>query len=300
MPTVIGTAMRAQLELIRPLMKMLSIEGQRKAQDSLGLLGAKALESRIAYRKEPFPLFEAQWAHSVEGANDNAILYLHGGSYTAGSIEYAKGFGGVMCETTGCETLCVGYRLAPEFPFPAALDDAVSAYRRMLETYMPHKIAVVGESAGGGLIFCLMQKLKALSLPLPACIVALSPWADLSCTNPTFTTKAAVDPCLFEDALKYSANLYSGGDLKNPLISPLYGDLSGLPPVLLFAGTYEMLEGDSVLLAQKLIEYGVECTAHFEPGMWHVYVLYGVPEAKEAMSKIEAFLAQHLPQESEE
>ena len=297
MSTVLGTAMRAQLELIRPLMKKLTIEGQRITQDALGKLGAKALEGKVSYREEPFENFAAQWAHNIEQPNENAILYIHGGSYTAGSIEYAMGFGGVLCETTGCETLCVGYRLAPEFPFPAALEDAVSAYERILESYPPERIAVVGESAGGGLIFCLMQKIKELELAMPACIVALSPWTNLTCSSPAFVTKADVDPCLFEDALKYSAELYSGGDLKNPLISPIYGDLSGLPPVLLFAGDYEMLEDDTVLLAHKLLEQGVECSAHYEPGMWHVYVLYGTPEAKEAMIKIDAFLQLHLPKE---
>lgn len=281
--------MRAQIRLVRPILKILDIETERKAQDAAGLLGEKVLAGRVEYRPEPFRNFSAEWAAPVNGAK-RAILYLHGGAYVAGSLPYAKGFGGILADLTGRDTLCVGYRLAPEHPFPAALDDALEAYRRVLAVYPPEDVAVIGESAGGGLVFCLMQALKQKKLPLPSALVALSPWADLTCCYPSYTTNAERDPSLFESWLRACAAHYAGADVKNPLVSPVYGDLCGLPPTLLFAGSYELLMDDTVVLANKLRAEGVRCEYHIADGMWHVYVLFGIPEARRALTRIRDFL----------
>ena len=143
----------------------------------------------------------------------------------------------------------------------------------------------------GGLIFCLCQKLKELGLPQPNRVVALSPWADLTMTE-NADEETARDPVLSVERLKYSSELYAAGNLCAPMVSPVYGDLTGLPPSLIFAGSDEILLPDSVRMADRLRESGCTCELHVEADMWHVYVLYGIPEAKEALCRIQEYLAQ--------
>lgn len=282
------------LQRVKPLMRSMDIEGARKGQDAIGELGARVLKDRVVYTPEPFDNFEAEWAYPLDGPAQGVILYLHGGAYTAGCLPYARGFGGVLADSTRRNTLCVGYRLAPEYPFPAALDDAVEAYLRIQEKYASQPIALVGESAGGGLCFALALRLKELGVEMPFCVVALSPWTDLTCTAESYKRLADEDPSLFEDSLKQSAAYYSGGDTENPLISPLFGDLSGLPGCLIFAGDKELLVDDSVHMAAALEEAGVPCELHVVEDMWHAYVLYGIPEAREALRRINVFLEERL------
>lgn len=297
MATLLGTVTYKEIKLVRPILKSLTIEGERMVQDALGALGTKALGRKVAFTDEPFDNFEAAWVKpNKDSFHHGAILYLHGGSYTAGTLAYSKGFGSVITQLTDIPALCVGYRLAPEFPFPCALDDALSAYKRMLEEYSPEDIAVVGESAGGGLVYALLLKIKEESLPMPSCAVAMSPWADLTCSNPSYKTNADVDPSLFEEALKFSANLYSLGDTSNPFVSPVFGDLKGLPPSLIFAGTYELLMDDSILLAGRLNAAGVPCESHIVPGMWHVFPLFNTPESKTAIKQMKKFMYAHIGQ----
>ncbi len=293
MASVQSTLLRAQIRLIRPIMKRIDIEGERKTQDALGELGSRALAERIEYVPELFDRFEAEWAHPVGEIEHGAILYLHGGSYTAGSLSYAKGFGGVLADTVRRDTLCIGYRLAPEHPFPAALDDAEEAYRRVLDIYSPDEVAIVGESAGGGLTFALALRIKEKGLPLPGCLVAMSPWADLRCNSESYETKADADPCLFADALRDSADLYSSSDLTNPEVSPVLGDFSKFPPSLIFVGTDEVLMNDSLELGRKLKECDIPFELVVAEGMWHVYCIYGVPEAKEALQQMSAFISKN-------
>ena len=289
MLSVRSAAMKAQIKLVHPIVKRMNLKNERKAQDAVGLLGATALANKIEYVEEKFDKFEAEWAKPINGGK-NAILYLHGGAYVTGSIAYAKGFGGVLSELTNRNTLCVGYRLAPENPFPAAVNDAAEAYIRMLKTYEPQQISVIGESAGGGLIFALMLRIKEMKLPMPKSIVAISPWADLTCSYPSYTTNSKVDPSLTRESLRFSARLYARSDLMNPLVSPVYGDLTGLPKTLMFAGTDELLLDDTAVLSNRLRVAGVDCETHIQEGMWHVYVLFGIPEAKEALEKIKNFV----------
>ncbi len=174
--------------------------------------------------------------------------------------------------------LCAGYRLAPEYPYPAALEDALSAYRRMLERFDAQNITLAGESAGGGLCYCLCLRLKALGLPQPGRIVAVSPWTDL--TVPDRPCADLNDPVLSAEGLRYSASLYAPGRLREPTVSPLFGELSGLPASLIIAGSDEILLDDSVEMARRLAAQGCACELHVEEGVWHAYVLYGIPEAR--------------------
>ena len=189
----------------------------------------------------------------------------------------------------------MGYRLAPEYPFPAAQDDALAAYRHMLERYPADKIAVVGESAGGGLAFSLLLRLRREGLPMPACTVTFSPWCDLTCTAPSYAENEDEDPSLFEPALRHSASLYSGVlPLEHPEISPMFGSLSGLPDSLIFAGGAELLRDDAIHMRDALRAAGCRCECHIEDSMWHVYVLFGIPEAKQALVRVNTFLSEKL------
>ncbi|MEG0145377.1 MAG: alpha/beta hydrolase [Clostridia bacterium] len=294
MPKLVSNLMRAQIALLNPLLKRMDLSTMRKLQDMLGGLGARVVTDAVSFEDAPFDVFDAVWAIPKAAVAGKAILYLHGGSYTAGSLAYCKGFGGLLAEQTGYATLCVAYRLAPEHPFPAALDDALGAYRFLLESRQPGDIALVGESAGGGLCYCLALQLREMGLALPVCIVALSPWTDLTLASPSCTENLPLEPLLNKEGLAYSAQLYGGTDLENPLISPLFGDMTGLPPSLIYAGTHEILEDDSVLMAKKLTSAHCACELHVAEGMWHAYVLYGIPEAREAIERMNEFITEAL------
>jgi len=295
MPKLVSSLVHAQIMLLNPLLKRMDLKAMRMLQDALGVLGATALAGGVAYQEEPFDEFDAAWAVPKNTRSEKAILYLHGGAYAAGCLAYAKGFGGLLAEEMGMRTLCVGYRLAPEFPYPAALNDALEAYRRMLEIYAPGDILLAGESAGGGLCYCLCLKLKALDLPQPSGIVAMSPWTDLTMAEDRYPDEgSSADPVLSVEGLKYSAQLYAGERAGEPTASPLFGDLTGLPPSLILAGSEELLLGDSVEMADKLNAQGSPCELHVEEGMWHVYVLYGIPEAKAALARIRDYAANQL------
>ena len=293
MPSKISKVLYKQITRLKPVLHAMDMDiaAARKSQDALGALGARALKNRIVFEPEPFDNFEADWALPCNGTADGGvILYLHGGSYTAGSLAYSKGFGGVLAEKMERIVLCVAYRLAPEHPFPSALDDAVEAYLRICKKYPSQRISIVGESAGGGLTFALAVKLKEMDVPAPACVVALSPWTDLTCSGSSFETNAEVDPSLFLDSLRTSADYYSLGDTTNPLVSPLFADLSNMPPALVYAGSLELLLDDSVRITDRYGKFGSACELHIVEGMWHVFVIFGTPEAKEALERIREFI----------
>lgn len=285
----LSNLLRAQIALLNPLLGRMDIHKQRKLQDALGTLGAKALAGDVSYQDVTDLLCDAAWAEPKSPLPGKAILYLHGGAYTAGSLAYAKGFGGLLADKTGCRVFCLGYRLAPEHPFPAATDDALSAYRKLLETYAPEEITLVGESAGGGLCFSLCLLIKKAGLAQPGRVVALSPWTDLTLSSGADEEEAR-DPVLTTEKLRHSASLYAEGHLDEPAASPLFGNLTGLPPSFIIAGADEILLPDSVRMAERLRAHGCKCVLHVEKDMWHVYVLYGIPEAKAALARIRAYI----------
>lgn len=286
--------MRAQIKIFKPLLKRLDISAQRKLQDALGNLGAKVFSDDIVYKDEPFYNFKASWAIPMQRYPQNALLYLHGGGYTAGTLDYAKGFGTILADATEISTLFIGYRLAPENRFPCALEDAFEAYKRLLTKYEGKNIALVGESAGGGLCYALCLKIKSESLPMPGCVATISPWTDLTLNMPSLEKNKDKDPVLFKDDLEFFAQSYSAEKSADPLASPIFGNLSDLPPSLIYVGSSEILLDDSLTMAKRLEEYGCECELHEVEGMWHVFVLYGTPEAKLALKRITSFIHRHI------
>ena len=195
---------------------------------------------------------DALWVDASGNHDKATILYLHGGGYTMGSAQTHAAFAGALSDLSQIRVLSVDYRLAPEDPHPAAVQDAADAYRWLLKQGVPAKSIVIGgDSAGGGLTFATMLELKEKGDPLPKAAFAISPWVDLAATGETVVTKVEVDPIITESGLYYMASLYArDADLRSPLISPLYADLSGLPPVLIHVGTSEMLLDDSRRMAR--------------------------------------------------
>ena len=298
MPLSLGTRiLKAQLRLTKPLARFTGIEAARKAQDQLGRMTAEILKTKVSYEPVNFERFPACNAISIacEAPCDRVILYLHGGGYTAGGLDYAKGFGALLAAQTHVTVLCIAYRLAPEHKFPAAQDDAMDAYQYLLDSgYAPDKIAVAGESAGGGLALSLVLRLRDEGKPLPSCIVAISPWADLTLSGSSYNNNVRLDPTLIRESLAYYVIAYAAGHEDEAYVSPVLGDFAKFPPTLLFAGSDEILLSDAKTVYKRLKKANVESKLVVEEGMWHVYPLYGTPEGKKALSEMALFLRSRL------
>ncbi|MBL6690877.1 MAG: alpha/beta hydrolase [Pseudomonadales bacterium] len=241
----------------------------------------------------------AEWV-SWPGCSPSAtIIYFHGGGYVFGSPAGHRDIAWRLSKEGGVRVLMVDYRLAPEHPFPAAVEDATAVYRWLLEQGTdPAEIVVSGDSAGGGLAVSLMVNIRNLGLPQPKAAVLLSPWADMTATSDSMTRNANADAVLSPEAIRRFAELYIGHDRdpKAPLASPVFADLSGMPPVLILVGDTEVLLSDSEQLAAKLREAGGEVTLNVWPGMQHVFPILAriLPEAKQAVRDISAFVREHL------
>lgn len=292
--TLSTTLLRSQLAFFKPFLNGCSIETVRAGQEKLGKLMAGRHRSKLCYAPVVFRRFLGEWIAPGNPALDGVILYLHGGGYVAGDIDYARGFGSVLAAKNAVRVFCAAYRLAPEHPFPAALEDALTAYRYLLDIgYSGDRILLCGESSGGGLIYALAMKLRELGLPLPGGLIAVSPWSDLTASGKSYQKNREKDPTMLEARLRYYAERYTV-EPENPLVSPLFGDLTGFPPSLLFVGGDEIMLDDAVQLHRKLTACGCRSKLTVTPEMWHGYVLYGVPEAKKDFEAIRRFLVERL------
>lgn len=280
---------RNQLKKLQSFTEDEPITAERRAQDFIGMLLQKIQHPDVRFCPLEFDRFQAAMALPPSSDCSGAVLYLHGGGYCCGGLEYAKGFGATLATEGGISVLCPAYRLAPEYPFPAALDDAMTAYRFLIEKYDPRKVVLVGESAGGGLIFSVCLAAKKLGLPLPAGLVAISPWTDLTASGKSYVENESMDPSISLRRLQFFASCYTD-EPENPLASPLFGDLLNFPESLLFVGGDEIMRDDAVKLHQKLLASGCKSTLTVAPNMWHVYVLYGVKDRRQDMDAIQKFI----------
>lgn len=235
--------------------------------------------------------FHAEWIRPVQGRDDRVMLYFHGGGYVMGSSRSHAAVVAKFVTGSGMGALVLNYRLAPEHPFPAALDDALAAYSWLLsQGYTASRIVFVGDSAGGGLCLATLLGLRQKGMPLPSAAVALSPWTDLQCTGSSYQRK---DPLAPDGAWQVFSKYYAGeNDPTLPLISPLYGDLAGLPPLLIYVGEDESMLDDSIQFAENARRSGVEVRLHVGQGMVHCYPVFAplFPEATDAMEDICRFL----------
>lgn len=225
------------------------------------------------------------------------VLLFHGGGYMCGNPEGVRDLGSRLARAARARVLMPDYRLAPENPFPAAVDDGRTVYRFLLERgESPARLAVVGESAGGGLAMATLLAVKQDGLPLPAAAVTISAWVDMTVSGESIATKADVDPIASGDSLRMSAMAYlQGQEPTNPLASPLHGDLAGLPPLLIQVGSEEVLLDDSTRLADTARAAGVDVTLEVAPDLPHVYQYFAsfLPQAREAIDRAGEFIAKH-------
>ena len=285
---------RAQLNFFKPFVANCSLEVTRKGQDKLGELMEAIHRRDVIVRDHDFGPFQGAWIIPKDERRQGVILYLHGGGYTCGNLDYAKGFAATLSDECGVRVFCAAYRLAPEERFPAALDDAVVAYQYLLSKgYPARQILLCGESAGGGLIYALCLKLKQLRLPLPCGLIGISPWTDLTGSGESYITNRDIDPSMTPELLQFYAGCYTD-DPKNPLCSPLFGDLTGLPPSLLFVGGDEVMLDDTRMLHQKLLDCGCKSQMIVAPERWHAYVLYYLNENMSDFDTINDFLTRVL------
>ena len=235
----------------------------------------------------------------VAGADHaSLIFYLHGGAYAIGTAASSVGLASDLARRAGARLVTVDYRLAPEHPHPAAIDDAVAAYRGLLDSGVAASaIAIAGESAGAGLAAATLVALKHAGLPQPSAAVLMSPWADLTLSSESISAKAAVDPALTPEGLwRRAADYVAAGDRRSELVSPIFADLTGLPPLLIQAGSHEILLGDATRLAARAAAADVAVRLEVTPGVPHVFQGFAamLDEGDAALTKAGEFLRAHL------
>ncbi len=238
----------------------------------------------------------SEWVRVPESRTDRVILYLHGGGYVIGSLNTHRELASRIARATQARALVIDYRLAPEHPFPAAVEDATAAYRWLLSTGVsPAKIALAGDSAGGGLVLATLLALRDSKQPLPAAGICMSPWVDLEGTGASAQPGGADDPLLQLDGLREMGRHYASSNLRHPHAAPLYASFRGLPPLLIQVGTRELLLDDSTRVAAKAKADGVDVTLETWDGLIHVWQLFGpdVPESRQAVERIGEFTRKH-------
>jgi monoterpene epsilon-lactone hydrolase len=237
------------------------------------------------------------WASMPGTSAERTILYLHGGAYLLGSPNGYRGFAAALSQATDARVLLVDYRLAPENPHPAALDDATTAYRWLLKaTRYPALIVVAGESSGGGLALAALAALRAAGDDLPGAAVCISPWVDMTLSGASIDDNAQLDPFISKFVLEMMAGAYlQGQDPETPSASPLFADLTGLPPTLILVGTNEALLDDSTRLADRARNAGVTVTLNVADDMYHMWPIMSafLPEARNAVQEIGRFVRNH-------
>lgn len=236
----------------------------------------------------------AEWIAAPSATTQRVILYLHGGGYVLGSINTHRAMISRIARASNARALAIDYRLAPEHPFPAAVDDAIASYRWLLaEAYLPGKIVIAGDSAGGGLTIAALLAIRDAGLPMPAGAVPISPWTDLEGTGESVRTRAAKDVMVTQDDLASSAKQYYGAhDPKDPLVSPLHANFRGLPPMLIQVGDAEILLDDATRVAARAKAAGVQVELEVwdeMPHVWHVFAKL-LPEGQQAIDKIGKFV----------
>jgi len=242
---------------------------------------------------------DGEWIAASGAQRDKAVLYLHGGGFRLGSVSSHRELIARISEASGCRVLAINYRLAPEHRFPAPLKDAMATYGWMLQQGLkPENIAFAGDSAGGNLVLAAMLSLRERGAPLPTAGVLMSPWTDLAATGESYVSRADADPIHQRPMILALAKSYLGedGDPCNPLASPLYADLTGLPPLLIQVGDRETVLDDSTMFADKARAAGVDVELQVWDGMVHVFQMFAseIAEARQAIDSIARFLNRHL------
>lgn len=287
----------AQLFSVEGNLENLGWQEQRARFDQLADLMPKTADK---YEVEPAQIggVKGEWVRGAGARKDAALLYLHGGGYLIGSPKSHRHMMGALAVDSGLPIFVADYRLAPENPFPAAVDDALAAYKGLIDAGMQaSRLAIAGDSAGGGLTLATLLAARDKRLAMPACAVAISPWCDLSQSSEAYRTRAKRDPIVSKDGLNAMASTYlNGADARTPLASPVFGDLNGLPPLLVQVGSEEVLHDDSMTLKARAEAAGVEISLESWGGMIHVWHIFHpiLSEGRDAIARIGRYLKAHL------
>ncbi len=290
-----------QLKKVIDIVRSLQPSGASEPTIEQLRAGMEKVAERVASDVHCEPIIagkvRAEWVVPPGADTERVLLYFHGGGYVMGSINTHRAMVARMARASGARALMIDYRLAPEHPFPAAVEDATAAYRWLLaQGCKPRKIAVAGDSAGGGLTLATLLALRDARTPLPACAVPISPWADVEGTGASVRIKASRDPMVREaDLRRYGALYGRNTDLRNPLISPLYGDYRALPSLLIQVGEAEILLDDSLRVAERAKQAGVQVDLEVWDEMVHVWHVFAklLPEAQQAIEKMGSYVSAH-------
>lgn len=279
------------IKRVHSVVENTDIEKHRQSQDYFGALLGNSKETVI--REVEIGEMYGEWI-TVNRAHMKkyVILYCHGGGYSTGSSLYARTLTTKLAMSTSMDVLSFDYRLAPEHPYPAALEDAMKAWDYlMLMGYGARDVIVAGDSAGGNLALCLTHKLKGEGRILPRGLVLMSPWTDMTSSGKSHESKKEVDPVLDEEYMAQMTDNYAKGrDLEDPLISPIFGDFEDFPPACIQVGENELLLNDSTMLHKKMVKANVPARLDIYKGMWHVFQMSPFKTAYEAMDKNAEFI----------
>ena len=302
MPSEQGLRVRAVLEdQVTPAFKGLSdVPAFRQLWEVLA--ATSVVPDDVEWEPLTASQVPCEWIHGRVTRDGQAMMYLHGGCYVLGSAATYRELIGGLSMATGIRVLAPDYRLAPEHPFPAAVDDALAVYRWLLGTGIePGHVVIAGDSAGGGLALVTLVALRDAGDPLPAGAVLLSPWTDLTCSGDSYASRAESDPLFTREALvSLAAQYLTGADPTSGLASPIYADLKGLPPLLIHVGSDEVLLDDATRLAERARAAGLDVELRVWDGMWHVFQRFarlGVIEAQESIDRIGAFVNERIAEE---
>lgn len=290
-PETVNQSMMILIKKVHGLIENTDIEKHRQSQNQVGALLGNVRD--VVIQEVGIEDMTAEWV-SVDRAHMKkyVILYCHGGGYSTGSKVYARTLTTKLAVSTSMDVLSFDYRLAPENPYPAATEDAMKAWNYlMLLGYGARDVIVAGDSAGGNLALSLVLKLKEENRLLPRGLVLMSPWTDLTSSGKSHETQAQIDPVLSAPYLEQMIQNYAAEeDLKNPFISPLFGDFKGFPPVYIQVGENEILLSDSTCLHKKMIKENVSVRLDICKGMWHVFQMSPLKNAYEAMDRFAEFI----------
>ena len=267
------------------------LEHQRRNQELLGRLTAPM--AGMDYEEFSIGTMPAAWTRlKAPHGNRRVILYCHGGGYTSGNLGYSRVLSSKLAHVTGYDVLSFEYRLAPEQPYPAAVEDALRAWDYLMYLgYGAENVTAAGDSAGGNLALVLCTRLKAAGRRLPRALLLMSPWTDMTMSGASYRERAESDPMLTAEYIEAVRSAYAGGqDYRSPELSPLLGDLRGFPPALIQVGDHEILYSDSAALQEALHRAQVPCRLEVSEGMWHVFQMFPVKKAAAAMESAARFL----------
>ncbi|WP_243208470.1 alpha/beta hydrolase [Oscillibacter hominis] len=267
------------------------LERQRRNQEILGRLAAPM----VGMDWEEFSLdgMNAAWTRlKCPHGDRHVILYCHGGGYTSGNLGYSRVLSAKLANVTGYDVLSFEYRLAPEHPYPAAVEDALRAWDHlMLMGYGARDVVVAGDSAGGNLGLVLCHWLRSVGRRTPGALVLMSPWTDMTMSGESYRERAEIDPMLTVEYIEAVCTAYARGkDLRSPYLSPLFGQFEGFPPTLIQVGGHEILYSDSLRLRDAMEQAHVRCRLEVYEDMWHVFQMFPMKRAGAAMESVSRFL----------